>query len=94
MDMPRVNKCEVTDCAYNKDKCCHAMAITVGNTVHPKCDTFCQSMVQGGDLACIAGVGSCKVSSCKFNKHLECQAPGIWVGYRQDEPDCMTFDEK
>ncbi|WP_406445547.1 hemerythrin domain-containing protein [Streptomyces sp. NBC_00631] len=30
--MPAVTECEVENCAYNRDRACHALAITVGDT--------------------------------------------------------------
>ena len=91
MEMTKVTKCEMSDCSYNADKECHAMAITIGDAVHPKCDTFFQSMIKGGGGDCVAGVGAYKVSSCVFNASFECQASGISVGYRESEPDCLMF---
>ena len=93
MEMSMVMKCEVNDCAYNVDSCCHTMAITIGDGMHPRCDTFCQSSTsKGGDTGSMAGVGACKVAVCKYNTNLECQAPGISVGYGEQEPDCLTFE--
>ena len=94
MEMPKVIKCDIEDCAYNMDNKCHAMAVTIGDSINPKCDTFCQSMMQGGDLSSIAGVGACKVSSCTYNADLECQAMEISVGYKGQDPDCLTFHSK
>ena len=94
MEMSKVTKCQVNDCAYNMNNICHAMAITIGDTMHPRCDTFCPSMTKGGDYSCTAGVGACKVSACLYNTALECQAPEISVGYMQDEPDCLTFESR
>ncbi len=91
MEMPKVSRCEVSECAYNMQGLCHAMAITVGNSDHPRCDTFCRSANKGGDMNCIASVGACKTSSCMFNQSLECQASQICVGYKEDEVDCLTF---
>ncbi len=91
MEMCKVMECQVSDCAYNMDNCCCTMAITVGDLQNPRCDTFCQSASNGGDTNCVAGVGACKVSSCTYNDCLECSAPGISVGYREQEPDCLTF---
>jgi len=91
MQMPNVKKCDVSECAYNKNDQCHALAITVGDETHPQCDTFCFSQSKGGDPAGMAGVGACKVSSCAFNQSLECQAKGIDVGYNEDKIDCLTF---
>ena len=94
MEMSKVSKCEVNDCAYNMENCCHAMAITIGDGMHPRCDTFCESMMKAGDAGCVAGVGACKVSSCMYNTDLECQAMEISVGYKEQEPDCLTFQSR
>ena len=91
MEMSKVMKCEVSDCAYNMDNCCHAMAITIGDSTNPRCDTFCKSSMKCGDTSCL-GVGACKVSSCTYNNNLECCcAQGISIGYKEQEPDCLTF---
>jgi len=94
MEMSMVMKCEVDDCAYNMDNCCHTIAITIGDSMHPRCDTFCQSTMKGGDISKTAGVGACKVLSCKYNTRFECQAPGISVGYYGQDPDCLTFESR
>ncbi|AXE27086.1 DUF1540 domain-containing protein [Streptomyces globosus] len=91
MDMPVVNQCSVEDCAYNRDSACHALAITVGDTRTPHCDTFFTSSRKGGDPATTGRVGACKVSACRHNNNFECNAPGISVGYVQSEVDCLTF---
>ena len=92
MKTAKVKNCEVSECAYNLDSKCHALAITVGgDALHPKCDTFCKSSVKGGNLKKSASVGACKVTECIFNGSLECQASQITVGYRQNEIDCLTF---
>jgi len=93
MEMVKVMKCEVNDCAYNMDDGCHTMVITIGDSMNPRCDTFCLSSMKGGDTSCLAGVGACKISSCTYNNNLECEAPGISIGYKEQEqePDCMTF---
>ncbi len=39
--MPKVSECSVDSCAYNTQKSCHAIAITVGDPGgDPACDTF------------------------------------------------------
>jgi hypothetical protein len=91
MEMPMVNECEVEDCAYNMDRACHALAITVGDARHPNCDTFLNASVRGGDPSTTGRVGACKMSNCRHNTQLECQAPGINVGYRQNQVDCLTY---
>jgi hypothetical protein len=91
MEMPVVNECAVQECAYNRDRACHALAITVGDRQHAHCDTFFAVGFKGGDPAATGRVGACKMSDCVHNIELECQAPGIMVGYQQDVVDCLTF---
>lgn len=90
IDMPDVAACDARDCAYNKEGNCHARAITVGDGVHPGCDTFLQSR-DHSRRADNAGVGACKVKACKHNDDFECQARAIRVGRRQDDVVCLTF---
>jgi hypothetical protein len=92
MEMARVIKCDAIECDYNREKACHAIAITVGHgNAHPRCDTMFESGTHGGVPKIIAGVGACKVAGCKFNQSLECTAKGITVGHHSDEVDCLTF---
>lgn len=92
MEMPVVQECVVEDCTYNRDNACHALAITVGDARHARCDTFFTASTKGGDPATTGRVGACKVSSCRHNEQFECRAPGITVGYVENEVDCMTFE--
>jgi len=95
MEMPRVMDCSVTGCAYNTEKACHAMAITVGEQPsEPICDTYFQSEIHGGVRDMTAGVGACKTSSCQHNEDFECTAPNIHVGMKGNEPDCLTFEAR
>lgn len=91
MEMPAVTECAVADCAYNREHTCHAMAITVGDTRHPHCDTFFTAPAKGGNLSSTGRVGACKVSGCRHNIDFECHAPGITVGYQQTNVDCLTY---
>jgi hypothetical protein len=71
MDMVKIERCRVTECCYNTDEMCHAMAITFGDAGdHPKCDTYCDLMTKGGDLSAIGAVGACQVSECRYNQSL------------------------
>jgi hypothetical protein len=92
-EMPLVAECDVRECAYNTGDRCHARAITIGDGLHPACDTFVRSPGRMERSAAIAGVGACKVSSCAHNSDLECQALSIRVGYHGDHPDCLTFEK-
>jgi hypothetical protein len=92
MEMPKIAKCEVEQCAYNRDHACHAPAITVGDSSHPMCDTFVNSKQRGGSAGVQGTVGACKVSICSYNEMLECHAPKISVQHHQDHADCATFN--
>jgi len=94
MEMVRIIQCDATDCAYNQNSQCHAMAITVGNGMDHKCDTFTMGTAKGGFPDVIGGVGACKATSCKHNTSLECQAPGIKVGREGGIVDCLTFESR
>lgn len=91
MNMCKVSSCDVSECAYNSDSMCRAMAITVGDSMNPRCDTYCKSSSKSCDMGCTAGVGACKTSVCSHNQGLECGATEISVGYCGDDVDCMTF---
>ncbi|MDW4909241.1 hypothetical protein RB628_28850 [Streptomyces sp. ADMS] len=62
-------------CAYNRDRACHALAITVGDILHAHCDTFFTSPAKGGDRSATGRVGACKMSDCRHNIDFECRAP-------------------
>ncbi|MEW5854200.1 MAG: DUF1540 domain-containing protein [Myxococcota bacterium] len=94
MRMPIIQECSVDACAYNQNKACHALAITVGDTRHPHCDTFCPTAGKGGDPSATGRVGACKVADCQHNTNLECQAPQIAVGYQQGQVDCLTYKHR
>ena len=92
MNMPKVLDCNMIDCSYNKNKACHALAITVGDTSCPMCDTYAKIAKKGGAADMTGSVGACKVENCKFNQSLECTASnGIHVGPHSGHPDCNTF---
>lgn len=88
--VPAVNGCSVQRCGYNADGGCHARAITVGDGVHPKCDTYVE-VTEHTSARSKAGVGACKVSGCRHNRDLECEAPFIQVTSHGDHADCSTF---
>jgi hypothetical protein len=94
MEMPVINNCEVESCSYNRDRMCHALAITVGGAMHAHCDTFLTGAAKGGDPGAVGHVGACKMSDCRYNVDLECQASGISVGAHQDQADCLTYSPR
>ena len=91
MEMPVVTECAVESCAYNRNRDCHALAITVGDVRHAHCDTFFTSSAKGGDPSTSGRVGACKMSDCQHNVGFECRASGITVGHKHDEADCLTY---
>lgn len=88
--MPGVTECAIAACAYNSNKACHAIAITIGDGERPMCDTFFKSSKHGG-IKDTAGVGACKVSACRHNMEFECGAASIRVGQEADHGKCLTF---
>lgn len=91
IEMPLVSECMVTQCAYNVSNNCHARAITVGDSMHPGCDTFLPESQHIKDSKRIAGIGACKANSCKFNEDFECMAESIRVGTVRNEANCITY---
>lgn len=94
MEMPKVLECLMDECAYNKEKKCHAMAITVGGGMCPLCDTFMKTVKKGGVADMIGTVGACKVENCQLNTSLECNAGGIRVVLHNQHAECATFKAK
>ncbi len=91
-DIPNVQVCEVTSCAYNNGgQSCHARAITIGEGIHAACDTFFASDHHARDTSYQAGVGACKVTGCRHNADFECSAEMIRVGVHDTHADCLTF---
>lgn len=88
--MPGVSACDIAECAYNANKACHAIAITIGDGDRPMCDTFFKASRHGG-VKDTAGVGACKVAACCHNTDFECCAPNIRVGHEKNSGKCLTF---
>ncbi len=88
---PKVLDCNVTECSYNSNKQCHAVAITVGDSTCAMCDTYFKSSQKGGAMEVTGSVGACKEADCRHNKSLECSAPGIHVSNHMDHADCSTY---
>lgn len=91
MNIPPVKACAACECAYNENKTCHAIAITVGDGAVAHCDTYFKAKLHGGEPAVVGGVGACKVSGCVHNEHLTCHAGSIEVGYLDSEVHCLTY---
>ena len=95
MQMPHVQTCDMTDCAYNKHRQCHAKAVTIGDEQDPMCDTFWSrkdTKGTAGDPTRMGHVGACHMSTCLYNDRLQCAAEGVTVGHRNKTAQCMTFN--
>lgn len=92
IEMPDVTECEAAGCAYNVERRCHARAITIGDGVHPACDTFLPNDQHVRGETPLAGVGACKVDACRHNTDFECQAESIRVRRHEQHADCATFE--
>jgi hypothetical protein len=91
LEMAQVRECSVQSCAYNRNEGCHAKAITVGDGVHPGCDTYARLDHHVRDVP-TAGVGACKVEVCRHNRGLECAASAIRVEREPGGARCATFE--
>ena len=92
LNMPIVTTCKVSDCAYNLNDMCSARAITIGNGVHPGCDTFFSNNTHTHQYNELTGVGACKVSTCVHNAEFECSAENIVVGRNKSGICCLTYE--
>lgn len=92
-EMPSVAECGASECAYNVDGGCNARAITIGDGVHPGCDTFFVASRHSRSLR-KAGVGACKVVGCRHNDDFECQATAIRVDHQANAVACTTFEKR
>lgn len=91
IQMPAVENCSVSECAYNSDSSCHAKAITVGDGSNPHCDTYMDDGHSQTHLNVQAGVGACKVSGCEHNVDLECMADSVSLTMLDDGVNCETY---
>lgn len=100
--VPKVSRCEMTECGFNQSMNCHAAAIQVGDPLvaepkkralqDPKCDTFTvDSGHHFGAADLIARIGACKADTCVHNVDLRCTAEAVQVGHHQDHADCRTY---
>lgn len=94
IEMSTVDACAATACAYNVEQSCQARAITIGEGMHPSCDTFVEAGRHVHVTPEPAGVGACKVEVCRFNNDLECSAASIQVERHSQHADCATFDRR
>lgn len=94
IQMPIVSECAATECAYNINKSCQARAITVGDGIHPGCDTFLMGSGKAKGSGQTAGIGACKITGCKFNEGLECMTDSISVCHVRGKVSCTTYSAR
>lgn len=91
MEMMKVESCDASSCAYNKDNQCHALAITVKTSSPASCSTFFEGGIKGSSNGSKAGIGACTESHCEHNKGLECTfAEGIAIALSSGNAVCTT----
>ena len=90
-DAALVSRCEVSECAYNFEKRCGAIAIVIASGPHPQCGTFLRMSGSSGKRTGDAHVGECRYSACRHNADSKCTAGKIEVDYWWGVVDCRTF---
>lgn len=91
IEMPMIQRCDVSECSYNLNAACHAKAITIGDGASPGCDTFMNTGSHVRSKQIKAGVGACKVDGCSHNNDFECAADSISVSQEGSKVMCMTY---
>ncbi|HEX4923444.1 MAG TPA: DUF1540 domain-containing protein [Bdellovibrionales bacterium] len=91
MNQPKVDRCNARSCAFNGSNQCRALAITVGEGIMTKCDTFMPSLMHIDEKSRVGCVGACKVTSCALNKNFECTAKQVRIGQINGQPGCLDF---
>jgi hypothetical protein len=91
--LPKITLCEMEECAYNIDKKCRAIAITIGGP-EPECITIEKKLKEGGLDTVNGGVGACKARDCCFNRDLICIAKAIKIEKRDNKGYCKSYQLK
>ncbi len=86
----RVMSCQMSDCLFNHDSHCHAIAITIQNR-SPVCRTCLKASSKNGVSGVKCSVGACREFQCRYNQGLNCMAEGIKVGPHKNNAYCLTF---
>lgn len=92
--MPKISKCEVDICSFNRNETCHARAVTISSIGRGRCETFCHLTTHSRDTSYTGFVGACKAQQCEDNFDLECQRREISIGYKAQGPCCNCYQPK
>jgi len=91
MDMVRVKSCDASECNYNADEKCHAIAISIGVGRQPVCDNFLKIGEKMGISEIDGIIGACSVENCQFNRMLECGAEEVLLKKNSVHVECYSF---
>ncbi len=92
--MPLIVSCTGSECAYNRNLTCNAMAVTIGADREAVCDTFYRTERKVAHPDAVSFVGACKMEGCRFNRNLECTAySGVSLVGDHGRVRCHTYAE-
>lgn len=92
--MPMIVSCSGSDCSYNSNSTCNAMAVTIGERREAVCDTYYRTDHKIAYPDTTSFVGACKMENCRFNRNLECTAySGVSLLGTNGHVLCNTFQE-
>ena len=86
-----VSRCAVSECTYNMEQRCSAIAIVIASGPHPRCGTFLKTSNSSSGRIGDAQVGECRYSICRHNTDARCSAGNIEVDYWWGVVDCRTY---
>ncbi len=93
--MPLIVSCTGSDCAYNRNLTCNAMAVTIGADREAVCDTFYHTDHKVAHPDAVSFVGACKMEGCRFNRNLECTAySGVSLVGDNGRVSCHTYEDR
>ncbi len=92
--MPFIIGCDAEDCSYNRNKECHALAVTIGVSGLPQCDTYASLTGKGGAAETFGTVGACREALCTFNESLECASAAVLIRLRNGRPNCIAYQTR
>ncbi len=92
--MPFIIGCDAEDCSYNRSKECHALAITIGVSGLPQCDTYAGLAGKGGAAETFGAVGACREELCMFNESLECTSAAVLIRLKNGRPSCIAYQSR
>ena len=94
-NMPLIVCCTGSNCSYNRNLTCNAMAVTVGGERQALCHTFYQTDRKVAHPESVSFVGACRMEKCCSNRHLECTAfSGVSLVGHNGQVLCHKYKER